>query len=113
MPMPTEETPEEITPQLFNHLVNLAALDLTSEESDYLRRELNNQLKAIHELEAIPLDPDTPITSHGVPYTPEITPPIRSDEWAPFNHPEEIISQAPEVEDGYIVVPEIPHTELE
>lgn len=111
--MPTEEIPEEITPELFNHLVSLAALDLTSEESDYLRRELNNQLKAIHELEAIPLDPDTPITSHGVPYTSEITPAIRSDEWTPFNHPEEIISQAPEVEDGYIVVPDIPHTELE
>ncbi len=111
--MPPEKIPQEITPELFNHLVNLAALDLSPEESEYIRRELNNQLKAIHDLEAIPLDPETPITSHGVPYSSEITPAIRPDEWLPYSHPEEIISQAPVIEDGYIVVPDIPHTELE
>lgn len=111
--MQSKENLEEISPELFNHLVTLAALDLSSKESEYLRGELNNQLKAIHDLEAIPLDPETPITSHGVPYSPEITPSIRSDEWIPYSHPEEILSQAPEIEDGYIVVPDIPHTELE
>ncbi len=58
---------EPITPELFNHLVRLAVLELPPEEAEYLRRQLNNQLKAVHELETIPLDPDTPITSHGVP----------------------------------------------
>ena len=105
--------PEEITREVFDHLVLLAALELSPEEADYLRGELNNQLKAIHELEAIPLDPGTPTASHGVPYTPELTPPAREDEWAPYPSPQDILAQAPEAEEGYIIVPEIPHTELE
>jgi aspartyl/glutamyl-tRNA(Asn/Gln) amidotransferase C subunit len=104
---------EPITPELFNHLVELAALELSPEEGEYLRRQLNNQLKAIHELEAIPLDASTPVTSHGVLYSPEITPALRSDDWQPYPQPEDILAQAPETEDGYIIVPEIPHTELE
>jgi aspartyl/glutamyl-tRNA(Asn/Gln) amidotransferase C subunit len=104
---------DEITPEIFNHLVLLAALELSPEEAEYLRRELNHQLKAIHELEAIPLDPGTPVTSHGVPYTPDITPPNRDDRWAPYPTPQDILAQAPESDEGYIVVPEIPHTELE
>jgi aspartyl-tRNA(Asn)/glutamyl-tRNA(Gln) amidotransferase subunit C len=103
---------DAINPEVFNHLVLLAALELTPAEAEYLRRELNNQLKAIHELEAIPLNEETPITSHGVPYTPAITPPVREDEWLVYAAPEEIIQQAPQTEDGYIVVPDILHTEL-
>jgi aspartyl/glutamyl-tRNA(Asn/Gln) amidotransferase C subunit len=105
--------PDQITPEIFDHLVGLAALELSAEEAEYLRGQLNNQLKAIHELEAIPLDPNTPITSHGVPYTPAITPEIRADEWIPFPDPDAILAQAPETEDRYVIVPEIPHTELE
>lgn len=103
---------DEITREIFDHMVTLAALELSEEEAEYLRRELNNQLKAIHELEAIPLDPEAAATSHGVPYTPETTPAIRADEWVPFPRPEEILEQAPETEDRYIVVPDIPHEEL-
>lgn len=104
---------DTITRDIFDHLVQLAALELSEEESEYLRRQLNNQLKAVHELEAIPLDPDTPITSHGVPYTPDITPPARPDDWDPYPRPDEILAQAPETDERYIIVPEIPHTELE
>lgn len=104
--------PEEITPELFEHLVRLAALELSPQEAEYLRRELNNQLKAIHELEAIPLEADTPVTSHGVPYTAEIAPSIREDEWQPYPEANEILAQAPETEERYIVVPDIPHTEI-
>ena len=104
---------EEITVEIFNHLVQLAALELTSEDGEYLRKQLNNQLKAVHELEAIPVDPQTPVASHGVPYTPAITPPTRTDGWMPYPSPQEILAQAPETDDGYIVVPEIQHTELE
>jgi aspartyl/glutamyl-tRNA(Asn/Gln) amidotransferase C subunit len=103
---------ETISPETFTHLVQLAALELSPEEAEYLRRQLNNQLKAIHELEAIPLERDTPLTSHGVPYTPQITPSIRSDEWLPYPHPEDILAQAPETDEGYFIVPEIPHTDL-
>jgi len=101
-----------ITPELFQHLVHLAALELDADEAEYLRRELNNQLKAIHDLEAIPIDPNTPITSHGVPYTPEITPPIRPDEWQPDPAAPDILAKSPEHDGGYIIVPDIPHTEL-
>jgi aspartyl-tRNA(Asn)/glutamyl-tRNA(Gln) amidotransferase subunit C len=104
---------EEINQETFEHLVDLAALELIPGEGDYLRQELNKQLKSIHELEAIPLDTDVSITSHGVAYTRQISQAIRQDEWLPCENPAEIIAAAPQVEDGYIVVPDIPHTTLE
>ncbi|WP_299026771.1 aspartyl/glutamyl-tRNA amidotransferase subunit C [uncultured Thermanaerothrix sp.] len=104
---------ETITPETFDHLVRLAALELDEAQAEYLRRELNRQLSAIHELEAIPLDDSVPITSHGVPYPPEICPPLREDAWQPFPDVAEILDQAPQVEEGYVVVPDIPHTTLE
>jgi aspartyl/glutamyl-tRNA(Asn/Gln) amidotransferase C subunit len=103
---------EMITPELFNHLVDLAALELDEQEAAYLRRELNNQLKAIQELESIPLGEQAQATSHGVPYTSQNSAPVRADEWRPFSDPQAILEQAPETEDRYLVVPEIPHTEL-
>lgn len=102
-----------ISPETFAHLVNLAALQLTPAEAEYLRQQLNNQLKAIHELEAIPLEEDVPVTSHGVPYTPEISPAPRTDIWVPYPNPQDILDQSPQAEDGYIIVPDIPHTNLE
>ena len=104
---------DAITPEIFDHLVNLAALELSPEEAEYLRRQLNNQLKAIHELEAIPLDETLPVTSHGVPYTTAISQLPRKDEWKPTAHPEEIFTQAPQFEEGYIIVPDIPTTKLD
>lgn len=104
---------DEITPEVFKHLVELAALDMTPEQAEYLRRELNNQLKAIHELEAIPFDKSIPPSSHGVAYTPDTSPKIRADVWIPYENPASIIGQAPQSADNYIVVPEIPHTTLE
>ena len=103
---------DEISPELFNHLVDLAALELDAEESEYLRRQLNNQLKAIHELETIPLDPGTPVASHGVTYTAEISAALREDELFSNPDPGRLIAGAPETEDGYIVVPDIPHQDL-
>ncbi len=111
--MSDENTNQPITPQLFEQLVQLAALELSPEEAEFLRHELNNQLKSIDELEAIPLDDSTPITTHGVPYTPQITPEPRADEWIACPNPEDILAQAPEAEDGYVIVPDIPHTDLE
>jgi aspartyl/glutamyl-tRNA(Asn/Gln) amidotransferase C subunit len=103
---------DEITPELFTHLVELAALELAPSEAEYLRRELNNQLKAIHELEAIPLDPTTPVASHGVPYTVDTSPSIREDVAVPYPDPAKLLQTAPETDDGYIVVPDIPHEKL-
>ncbi len=102
-----------IDPETFTHLVELAALELDAAEAEYIRNQLNNQLKAIKELEAIPLDDSTRLTSHGVPYTPQISPALRKDEWIPCLDADAILAQAPETEDRYIVVPDIPHTTLE
>jgi aspartyl-tRNA(Asn)/glutamyl-tRNA(Gln) amidotransferase subunit C len=104
---------DEITPEIFEHLVELAALELDPDQSEYLRHQLNNQLKAIHELEAIPLDASIPPALHGVHYPPEISPALRSDTWQPCPDAAEILAQTPENEDGYIIVPDIPHTKLE
>ena len=104
---------DEITQEAFEHLVELAAFAFDPEEAEYLRRELNHQLKAIHQLEAVPLEADVPITLHGVAYSHETQPALREDVWAPCENPDEILNQAPQVENRYIIVPDIPHTELD
>jgi len=106
-------TDEPITPELFSHLVMLAALELNEAEREYLRQELNHQLKAIRELEAIPLDEDIPISSHGVPYTPEMIQLPRPDEWQPSEKAAKILEQAPQTAGNYVIVPDIPHVTLE
>lgn len=104
---------EAITAEIFRHLVDLAALELDESEAEYLRAQLNSQLKAIRELEAIKLDDDDAgITSHGVPYTPAISSLPRDDSPAPSDLADAILKQAPEVDGRYLVVPDIPHTEL-
>lgn len=103
---------EEITQEIFDHLVDLAALELSTEEAVYLRRELNGQLEAIRELEAIELADGISLTSHGVPYTAEISPPIRTDEVIRFPDLDALLEQVPQLEERYIVVPDIPQTEL-
>ena len=69
-------------------------------------------MKAIHELERIPIPDDVPPAAHGVAFSSENRPALRGDEPRPSASAEKILRQAPEVEDGYFVVPEIPHTEL-
>lgn len=104
--------PDEIPREVFDKLIELAALELNSEEAEYLHQQLNNQLTSVAELAAIPLDEDTPVASHGVPYTPEISPEVREDRHDPHKNPKDILGQAPEVEDGYFAVPDIPHEDL-
>lgn len=103
---------DQITPELFAHLVELAALELQPDEADYLRRELNNQLKAIDELAAIPIPEDTPLARHGVPYAAAIRPAIRADEARTSGLAVEIMHQAPQTDDDYVAVPKTPHEEL-
>lgn len=104
---------DEITPELFEHLIELAAFAFDPREAEYLRQELNKQLKAIHQLEAVPLQDNIPPAAHGITYTTEISSQPREDEWEPYENPDEILSQAPQVEDRYIIVPDIPHTTLD
>jgi len=104
---------ELIDDRVFQHLVQLAALELRADEAEYLRRELNAQLAAIRNLEAIRIAADLPITSHGVPYSPAIRPGPRPDQIRPSELADAILSQAPEVLDRYVVVPDLPRTDLE
>lgn len=106
-------TEEQITLEVFEHLVNLAALALEPSQSKYLRSELNNQLKAIHELMAIQIDESIPLASHGVVIEQANMPKLRRDTWQACENSEEIIAQAPVSEAGYIIVPEIPHEDME
>lgn len=103
---------ETITREVFDHLVDLAALQLSEDQAEYLRGQLNNQLKAINELAAIPIAADVPINLHGVPFESAASALSREDVWQKYPDAEGILKQAPQVEDGYIVVPDIPHTEL-
>ncbi len=103
---------EKITKEIFDHLVDLAALELDDDEAKYLRNALNNQLQAIYELEAIVVDEEIDVTSHGVPYTESIRPELREDVIDHCKEADEILAQAPEVQDRYIVVPDIPLEEL-
>jgi aspartyl-tRNA(Asn)/glutamyl-tRNA(Gln) amidotransferase subunit C len=104
--------PDEITPELFAHLLQLAALELDLEEGEYLRKEMNNQLRSIRELGAIEIDSGLPLEPHGIPYPEANSPKIRMDNPLAYPSPEKLLSQAPETEDGYIIVPEIPHKDL-
>jgi len=109
--MPDNE--QKITRKVFDHLVDLAALELDENESVYIFRQLNNQLSAIKELLAIDIPADTSPASHGVPYTEENSQALRLDDWEECPDADAILSQAPETTDRYIIVPDIPHTTLE
>lgn len=102
-----------ISRETFDHLVDLAELELNEKESVYLLAQMNAQLKAVRELESIPLSENTMGSTHGVVYKSETTPPLRSDQPESFQESAEIITQSPQHDDGYIIVPDIPHTTLE
>ena len=101
-----------IDSETFSHLVELASFEFEPDQADYLRAELNRQLKTIDELAAVPLDDSLPAEIHGVPYPPENRQNLRSDESATFPDRDLLTGQFPQFEDGYVIVPDIPHQEL-
>jgi aspartyl-tRNA(Asn)/glutamyl-tRNA(Gln) amidotransferase subunit C len=103
---------DQISIEVFNRLVELAAMELSEEQAAYLHQQLNNQLRAIRELASIPIDNSIESNLHGVPYIPEARPLLREDACTPSDAAVAIHSQVPQLEDGYIVVPDIPHTTL-
>ena len=104
---------ERISREDFQRLAELASLELAEEEVEYLRAELNNQMISIEVLESIPVDAETDTAAHGLPYTDLNSAAPREDVARQDPHRQEILDQAPELEDGYIVVPDISHQELE
>ncbi len=103
----------KITPEDFQRLADLASLDLPEHEAEYLRRELNNQMVSIEVLESIPIEAGIDAAAHGLPYTEDNSALPREDLSRQDPHRQEILDQAPELEDGYIVVPDISHQELD
>ncbi len=97
-------TTKRISPELFEKLVSLAALELTAEESAYLFKEMNHQLASVEALSQIPLPEGVEPSLHGL--EPQGLP-ARDDRWQPFSDPETIIALAPETEDGMIAVPDV------
>ena len=104
---------QRISRATFDHLVKLAELELTPADANYLHQELNNQLSAIEQLQAIPLEEDIPISLHGVASPPEESQPLRADVWQPFEDVCLILDQVPDLVEDQISVPEIPHKTLE
>ncbi len=103
---------ERVSRTLFQELAKTGALNISPEESETLRAELNEQLEVIRQLESIPLDETLPPVIHGNPYPPEIRCELREDEWEPFAYPSEIIAQAPLSREGFIVSPDVAHIKL-
>ena len=104
---------KNISRETFDHLVDLAEFKLEEPEAAYLLKEMNAQLGAIDQLAAIDLDEDVQPAARGVSYPKERRQGLREDEPETFGDPESIHRQAPETQDGYVVVPDIPHTTLE
>lgn len=104
---------ERISREDFQRLAQLASLELPEEEAEYLRKELNNQMISIEVLESIPIDAETGTAAHGLPYTDLNSASPREDITRQDPHRQAILDQAPELEEGYIVVPDISHQELE
>lgn len=105
-------TSEPITPELFEYLAELAAIELSPDEAEYLRRELNQQLKAVEELERIDIPDDIPPAARGVPYPAENRAALRADHPVASDLAAALLAGGPDSEDGYFIVPEIPHQDL-
>jgi aspartyl/glutamyl-tRNA(Asn/Gln) amidotransferase C subunit len=104
---------EIIDRSTFDHLVELAALELDEQQSEYLRHELNAQLDSIAVLAAIPIPENTEANLHGVEFPVETSAQPREDEWIPSETADDILKQAPQTEVRFFVVPDIPHTRLD
>lgn len=108
----TDEPAPTITEEVFRHLVELAQLELDEDQAEYLLSELNAQLAAIRQLDAIDVDGSVPISSHGVPYESADCMDTRLDEVVPSGLSDAILEIAPETDGRYFVVPDIPHEDL-
>lgn len=85
-----------------DHVARLARLDLTDDERERMRAELSQILEHAEKIQALDLD-GVPPTSHSV----SIRNALRADEVTPSLSPDEVLANAPEVEDGRIKVPRI------
>jgi aspartyl-tRNA(Asn)/glutamyl-tRNA(Gln) amidotransferase subunit C len=85
-----------------DHVARLARLDLTGDERERMMVELGHILEHAERIQALDLD-GVPPTSHSV----SIRNALRPDEVTSSLQQEEVLANAPEVEDGRIKVPRI------
>ena len=97
---------------LFQNLLQTAALKRSAEEAAILKKELNEQVKIIRQLDSISLSEEIEPVIHGNPYPTQIRCKLRDDISIPFEKAAEITAQTPVVEDGYIVSPDVPHRRI-
>lgn len=101
-----------ITKEMFEQFAQVGEVELTPAEAESMIAKMNEQIKVIDQLSAIPLDADMPAVVHGNPYPQEIRIPLREDVWTPFENVDGILAEAPRTQDGYIVAPDVPHQKL-
>ena len=94
--------PERITRDDVAHVARLARLELTDEELDLFTGQLAAVLEHAEDVEALDLD-DVPPTAHPYPLE-NVT---RPDEVRPSLDRDEVLAQAPDVEDGRFKVPPV------
>ena len=85
-----------------SHVARLARLDLTEEELGHYTEQLGAVLEHFADVAALDLA-GVPPTAHPLP----LTNVLRADDPVPSLDRDEVLSQAPEVEDGRFRVPRI------
>lgn len=90
----------QITPDLIKYLEKLARITLSEDEEKKVGNELQDILTYIDMLNELDTD-GVEAMSHCFP----VTNVMREDEVAPSMSPDEIVANAPEIQDGYFVVP--------
>lgn len=91
-----------ITLEQVRHVAHLARLELTDEQLETYREQLDTILGYMEELDAIDVSGVEP-THHAVP----MDAPLREDRVAPSLSREEALEGAPQTADGGFVVPRV------
>jgi aspartyl-tRNA(Asn)/glutamyl-tRNA(Gln) amidotransferase subunit C len=89
-----------------DHVARLARLDLTEDEKARLREQLGVILEAAAKVSEVATD-DVPATAYAIPRSNV----LRPDEITPSLTVEEVLSNAPEVEDDRFKVPRVVEVE--
>ena len=94
--------PRRITPDDVEHVATLARLELRPDEVDGFARQLGEILEHADDIAALDLD-DVEPTAHPLP----LVNVLRADEHRPSLPRDEVLREAPAVEDGRFRVPRI------
>jgi aspartyl-tRNA(Asn)/glutamyl-tRNA(Gln) amidotransferase subunit C len=100
--MSTPDSAARITRADVTHVARLARLALTDDEIDSLTRELDAILDHAASVSALDTE-GVPPTAHPIP----LANVLRADEVRPGVDRDEVLAQAPDVEDGRFRVPRI------